>query len=1296
MSGLRSNSRGQNDRSSLDALNRTIEGLEARLEDLLGGQAERTRREQPTERLAERPPLASRTPRQPEHRRFDPVDEIRRRQQALDDRWEREEFEAPRSTRSMVQPEQRRYDEQDYRASTAIPAYRDRPAPQMETSRVERSRSTRAPASAPSYASPTHEGQGDAALREVAEALVNLRQELKSEISQGVSREMQVLRTELRNIRSFAENQDFAEDIRDDVARLAASINRLGHSTGPDAQALRSEFEELRTLVEQMARQDSMQKMERRWDEVEDTLRSFDTAPLKEEIVALAYRLDDIKSEIGNAHGSPAIRALEDKLITIAGFVEQLGRRIQPNEEVFSEHFSDLDQRLDEISRAIAATNNRASHAVDTAVAERLEERLTGLSRQLDQLKDISERKDKPSEALTGRLDALASRIEELASDRHISKLDERLDQLSAYLEQSQRTPVQPELTSFLTDISKKIDLLGNGAVNDKLAERLDKIARRIEDIDARPASGKTAAYDSAFLRLEERLGKIAAKLDETSRSSNTDPDAIASLESHIANLSSMLNEQSHIQPVGLPPEFDARMSAIEDYMASNDEYIIEAARQAAEAVLEAHTRNNLAQTASPADMVLLSELANDLRKLEGLSRNTDERTHRTFEALHETLLQIASRLDVLDQRHTQGQGPEHSKRVHAPEPEFAPAQEEDAAAESIRMPFASFHEESLDSLAYAQVSSALEPQYASNGALPPLAVSEPEAQEKRGLLASLTRRFKSSAAKTDKDASAATARTTVNPAPALDPIDTLSSEDDNELLEPGSGAPDVKKILERVRASQNAARAGETDGDSRADFIAAARRAAQAAALETMPERATGSGVARHGRSAENGSMLARYRRPLLLGIGAILLAMMAMPMVKSLVGTETPPAQRITTGASADSSQPNLAPMQLPAMGDQAVTLPSTDKVDPTEQAQADRMQAAADSKGNVIDTRTIGGAPLPEDEPSLNVPPPGAGSSLVEQAEPETTPEDIIRNAEIDQPTAPAQSTAETIAVPSGITPASLSEAAGRGDPLALFEVAVRYTDGNGVQADRAEAAKWYKLAADRGFAPAQYRLGNMYEKANGVERNLPEAKRYYEMAARQGNAGAMHNLAVLLTSDVAGQPDYKAAADWFIKASDLGVRDSQFNLAILYARGSGVPQSLEDSYKWFAIAARDGDADAAQKREDVAKAMKPEQLASAKAKVEAWKVTPLDEEANSVNVPDEWTSAGGVKTSSVDMEKAIRNIQAILNNNGFKAGPPDGKLGKTTVAAIREFQKSVGQTPDGRITDELVTALLARNK
>jgi len=47
--------------------------------------------------------------------------------------------------------------------------------------------------------------------------------------------------------------------------------------------------------------------------------------------------------------------------------------------------------------------------------------------------------------------------------------------------------------------------------------------------------------------------------------------------------------------------------------------------------------------------------------------------------------------------------------------------------------------------------------------------------------------------------------------------------------------------------------------------------------------------------------------------------------------------------------------------------------------------------------------------------------------------------------------------------------------------------------------------------------------------------------------------------------------------------MGVRDSQFNLAILYARGLGIEQSMVESYKWFSIAAAQGDEDAAKKRD-----------------------------------------------------------------------------------------------------------------
>jgi localization factor PodJL len=61
----------------------------------------------------------------------------------------------------------------------------------------------------------------------------------------------------------------------------------------------------------------------------------------------------------------------------------------------------------------------------------------------------------------------------------------------------------------------------------------------------------------------------------------------------------------------------------------------------------------------------------------------------------------------------------------------------------------------------------------------------------------------------------------------------------------------------------------------------------------------------------------------------------------------------------------------------------------------------------------------------------------------------------------------------------------------------------------------------------------------------------------------------------------------------------------------------------------------------------------------------------------------------------MSKAIRNIQAILNNNGFDAGPPDGVMGKKTVSAIKEFQASIGMAATGEIDDRLVQELLARN-
>ena len=107
-----------------------------------------------------------------------------------------------------------------------------------------------------------------------------------------------------------------------------------------------------------------------------------------------------------------------------------------------------------------------------------------------------------------------------------------------------------------------------------------------------------------------------------------------------------------------------------------------------------------------------------------------------------------------------------------------------------------------------------------------------------------------------------------------------------------------------------------------------------------------------------------------------------------------------------------------------------------------------------------------------------------------------------------------------------------------------------------------------------------------------------------------------------------------------------------------------------------------------------ALRPEQVEAARASVANWTAQPIDPDANEVEVPASWQGAS-TETASVDMSKAIRNIQGILNNNGFDAGAPDGVMGKKTVAAIKQFQASIGMEPTGEIDDKLVRELLARN-
>ena len=113
--------------------------------------------------------------------------------------------------------------------------------------------------------------------------------------------------------------------------------------------------------------------------------------------------------------------------------------------------------------------------------------------------------------------------------------------------------------------------------------------------------------------------------------------------------------------------------------------------------------------------------------------------------------------------------------------------------------------------------------------------------------------------------------------------------------------------------------------------------------------------------------------------------------------------------------------------------------------------------------------------------------------------------------------------------------------------------------------------------------------------------------------------MHNLAVLNAEGFDGKPNYRVAAYWFRKAADFGIADSQYNLAILYIRGIGIEQNLAESYKWFALAAEQGDQEAAKKRDEVAERLDEPVLNAAQVAVQTFNVAPQPEQAVGLRVP-----------------------------------------------------------------------------
>jgi localization factor PodJL len=420
----------------------------------------------------------------------------------------------------------------------------------------------------------------------------------------------------------------------------------------------------------------------------------------------------------------------------------------------------------------------------------------------------------------------------------------------------------------------------------------------------------------------------------------------------------------------------------------------------------------------------------------------------------------------------------------------------------------------------------------------------------------------------------------------------------------------------ERIAASESAISeipAAKKEPVSTSSFIAAARRAAQAAAAQPVNEKAARAASKAAAKDkpkvkiktaieGQQPSTVTSKIRSLLVGASVVVIVLGTFKMAMTLLDTGSPPPM-----PSMENSSEQAAPAPAPTENSTPPATPAPAAPSITSPTPIGR-QSNNSSAPNTLDSAQVA-IPQVAAAPIL--------ASDITGAIP-TTPAAPGKLATVQVP--------PTERLPDGIGGPSLRSAALKGDPTAAYEIGVRFAEGKGIAPNLDEAAKWYDRAAQAGVVPAIFRLGTFYEKGMSVKKDVDIARRYYLQAAERGNAKAMHNLAVLDADGGGKGANYKSASQWFRKAADRGVADSQFNLGILYARGIGVEQNLAESFKWFSLAATQGDADAGRKRDDIAKRLDAQSLAAAKLAIQTFTAEPQPDDAVNVVTPQGgWDSA-----------------------------------------------------------------------
>ena len=166
------------------------------------------------------------------------------------------------------------------------------------------------------------------------------------------------------------------------------------------------------------------------------------------------------------------------------------------------------------------------------------------------------------------------------------------------------------------------------------------------------------------------------------------------------------------------------------------------------------------------------------------------------------------------------------------------------------------------------------------------------------------------------------------------------------------------------------------------------------------------------------------------------------------------------------------------------------------------------------------------------------------------------------------------------------------------------------------DVAEAAQWFRRAAEQGHAEAQRAFGLMLAGGYGIDRDDAAAVRWFQLAADQGLAEGQFSLGMMYARGNGVHQDDVEAGRWVRLAAAQGLVEAQAFLAMMYAEGRGMPQDFVAAHMWYSVAqAQDAAGNHAgpairysDELEAISAGMTPAQIAEAERLAREWQPTP----------------------------------------------------------------------------------------